>query len=101
MLAALVGGCASGPSAAVRDKRVCAAYEAFWDTDYSGGKPSATMLARERRLLDAIAHAPDEKPGAAAKAVIDGELTTPPFRPGETSKQYAADLRAITPDERR
>src|SRR4051794_35595640 len=63
VLAGLLAACSSGSSAAVRDTRVCAAYEAFWDTDYSGGKPSATMLARERRLLDAIAHAPDEKLG--------------------------------------
>src|SRR5947199_4084644 len=71
---ALIAGCSSGSSAAVRDKRVCAAYETFWDTGYSGGKPSTTMLAREQKLLDAIAHAHDKKLGAAAKAVVDGEL---------------------------
>jgi len=101
VVALAVAGCSSGPSAAVRNKRVCAAYETFWDTSYAGGKPSTTMLAREQTLLDAIAHARDKKLGAAAKAVVDGELSTPALRPGESGAQYSKDLASVSGDAKR
>jgi hypothetical protein len=59
------------------------------------------MLTHEHKLLDAIAHAHDKKLGAAAQAVVDGELSTPLYRHGETAKQYSSDLKSVSSDAKR
>jgi len=84
--------CSSGPSAAVRDKRVCASYETFWDTDYGGGPASAALLAAKAKLVEAIRHAHDAKLAAAAQAVIDGELSLPRVRPDQSLATAMASL---------
>lgn len=87
-LAAFVVGCASGPSAAERDKQVCAAFETFWDTGYEGPPPSPEMVAASRKLDNAIKHGDDKELTAAAQAVIDGVLSTPPLKSRAAAKGY-------------
>ena len=104
-LAALLAGCSSGPSAAVRDKRVCAAFETFWDTDYNGPPSSVEMFAARQNLTDAIKHGHDKRLGAAAQAVMGGVLGTPriesraELKQFVSSKQYNALRAAVEPNE--
>jgi hypothetical protein len=88
LTALILADCSSGPSAAVRDKRVCAAFETFWDTDYAGPPPSAEMVAATKKLNDAIKHGHDKKLATAAQAVMDGVLSTPPLKSRATAKHY-------------
>jgi hypothetical protein len=106
LTALIFADCSSGPSAAVRDTRVCAAYETFWDTDYAGPPPSAEMVAATKKLNDAIKHGHDKKLTTAAQAVMDGVLSTPPLRSRATAKQYISSnkfksvVAAVEPNDR-
>jgi hypothetical protein len=88
VVACIVAGCSSGPSAAVRGRRVCAAYEKFVDTDYSGGPLPAHLAAAEHALLAAL-HADHHRSlDVAARGVVDGELSLPLLQHGESLDRY-------------
>jgi len=92
-VAGLLLACSSGPSTAVRDKRVCAAYETFWDTDYNGPPLSAEMVAARKNLDDAIQHGHDKRLAAAAQAVMSGVLSTPAIRSASDLKHFTSSNR--------
>jgi hypothetical protein len=62
---------------AVRDRRVCTAFEKFFDTDYAGGTPSAALLARRRDVLAAIQAGHDKALTAAVRSFVDLEMSSP------------------------
>ena len=90
----------SALSAAELDRRVCAAYEAFWDADYSGGAPSPAMLAAEQALVTATEATPDQALHDAVRGVIAGEFGLPKFDLRETAPDYQRKLSRLPPDVR-
>ena len=83
------------------DRQLCAAYDAFWHTSYSGAQPSPTTLARERALIDAAEATPDRPLHDAVRSVIDGELGLPRFLLHDTTADYRQKLNQLTGDARR
>jgi hypothetical protein len=68
----------AGPSATVRDRQVCAAFERFYDTGNPGGTPGAALLARRRFVLSAVRTGHDKALGAAVRAYVDIDMSLPP-----------------------
>jgi hypothetical protein len=87
-------------TATALDRKLCEAYDAFWNTPYSGGEPNATMLARERALINAAEATPDQSLHDAVRAVIDGELGLPNFLLHDTAQRYQQKLSQLGPDAR-
>jgi len=85
-------------TAAQLRRRACAAYEAFWDVDYSGGEPSPAMLARERALVTAAEATTDRPLHDAMRGVIEGELGLPRFYLRATAAQLQQEANALPPD---
>jgi hypothetical protein len=67
---------------------VCAAYEKFWDTDYSGGRPPSRLAAAERALLAALKADHHKSLDVAARGVVGGELSLPRLQRGESLERY-------------
>jgi hypothetical protein len=88
----------SSASAAAPDRRLCAAYDAFWNTPYGGGEPSPAMLARERALIAAAEATPDQALHDAVRAVIDAELGLPKFDLHDTAQEYRREQAQLSPD---
>jgi hypothetical protein len=87
-------------STADHDRQVCAAFAAFWDTPYSGGEPSPTMVATERTLIAVTEATPDEGLHDAVRGVIEGELGLPKFDLRDTAADFAREQRHLPPDAR-
>jgi hypothetical protein len=90
----------SKASIAELDRKLCSAFDAFWNTSYSGGEPSATMLARERALVNAAEATPDQRLHDSMRELIDGELGLPKFLLHDTAHEYQQKRNQLPPDVR-
>lgn len=101
LAAVLAAGCSSsshGASVSARtqlDRQLCAAYEAFWNTAYSGGEPGPAMLASERALVTAAEATSDRALRDTVRAVIDGELGLPDFYLHDTASQFVKNAGSL------
>ena len=85
---------------AALDRTLCSAFDAFWNTSYSGGEPSATMVERERALVNAAEATPDQRLHDSMRALIDGELGLPKFLLHDTAREYQQKRDQLPPDAR-
>src|SRR5579862_6386547 len=80
------------------DRQLCAAYETFWNTPYSGGEPGPAMLASERALVTAAEATSDRGLHDTVRAVIDGELGLPDFYLHDTASQFVKNAGSLPAD---
>jgi hypothetical protein len=80
------------------DRQLCAAYEAFWNSPYSGGEPGPAMMARERALVTAAEAAFDRALHDKVRAVIEAELGLPSFYLHDTASQFRKNASSLPAD---
>ena len=97
VLAMSAAGCSSsGASPAVRDRRVCGAFEKFYDTGYNG-TVTPRLQAAKNAALAAVRGGHDQALGKAVRTYVTGELRIPSFETLQTMP-HAALTKLVPPD---